>query len=179
MAGATISAHLKTSAHLSTRILSELTEYWIIFKTDNLKKYLMKSATWPQACFQRAFIFFLATEGHFQFKQIFRESQSVMDFRKASMSLKWNCTHRSFAEKKKGGVGFNLQKYILFSCTSDLGVFNPAEKHITSQFQLNGLQSKMIFNRNKISGAEPITLFCWFHIPKCFSIVIENVSKLF
>lgn len=98
------------------------------------------------------------------------------------MSLKWNYAHRSFAlqkKKKKKEKGLNLLKHVLFSCTSKADAFNPARKHITSLFQLKISQSKMIFNSNKSIGAGPIKLFCRFRITKWFSIVIENLSKLF
>lgn len=73
----------------------------------------------------------------------------------------------------------NLLKHVLFSCTSKVDAFNPAGKHIASQLQLNVSQSKMIFNSNRSFGAEPIKPFCWFHITKWFSIVSENLPKLF
>lgn len=84
--------------------------------------------------------------------------------------------HLQCRKKKKG---LNLLKHVLFSCTSKVDAFNPAGKHIASQLQLNVSQSKMIFNSNRSFGAEPIKPFCWFHITKWFSIVNENLSKLF
>lgn len=86
-----------------------------------------------------------------------------MDFKKekSKRELKVElCPQVICSAEKKIKKGLNLLKHVLFSCTSKVDAFNPAGKHITSQFQLNVSQSKMIFNSNKSFGAEPIKRFC-------------------
>lgn len=61
----------------------------------------MKSAIRPWHYLFSEFSFREEKHTFTQLRQIFRESQSVMDFRKASMSLKWIYAHRSFAENNK------------------------------------------------------------------------------
>lgn len=68
----------------------------------------------------------------------------MIDFRKASTSLKWNCARRSLAGDKRRGL--NLLNSILFISALDSDTFSLVEKHFTPQFQLcvsqNNFQQK-------------------------------------